>query len=158
MRLSLTVALILSVVCEILAGLDGLGHRVLLSARSFRSADLFAGVMLLGCHRLSDRSCDVCCREAALAVAIERPLSFPPPRSAGIDPAVDLRGLLPAGFGGDACSWKYTFPISISFCRQYELGFCDEQPKPSTEPDVPSESGVDLERTFTCDPYDAPER
>ena len=48
MRLSLTVALILSVVCEILAGLDGLGHWVLLSARAFRSADLFAGVMLLG--------------------------------------------------------------------------------------------------------------
>ena len=48
MRLSLTVALILSVVCEMLAGLDGLGHWVLLSARSFRSADLFAGVMLLG--------------------------------------------------------------------------------------------------------------
>jgi sulfonate transport system permease protein len=47
MRLS-PVALILSVVCEIRAGLDGLGHRVLLSARSFRSADLFAGVMLLG--------------------------------------------------------------------------------------------------------------
>jgi sulfonate transport system permease protein len=48
MRLSLTVALILAVVCEILAGLDGLGHWVLLSARSFRSADLFAGVILLG--------------------------------------------------------------------------------------------------------------
>jgi sulfonate transport system permease protein len=48
MRLSLTVALILSVVCEILAGLDGLGHWVLLSARSFRSADQFAGVILLG--------------------------------------------------------------------------------------------------------------
>jgi sulfonate transport system permease protein len=48
MRLSLTVALILSVVCEILAGLDGLGHWILLSARAFRSADLFAGVMLLG--------------------------------------------------------------------------------------------------------------
>jgi ABC-type nitrate/sulfonate/bicarbonate transport system permease component len=48
MRLSQTVALILSVVCEIRAGLYGLGHRVLLSARSFRSADLFAGVMLLG--------------------------------------------------------------------------------------------------------------
>ncbi len=48
MRLSLTVALILSVVCEILAGLDGLGHWVLLSARSFLSADLFAGVILLG--------------------------------------------------------------------------------------------------------------
>ncbi|HTO60410.1 MAG TPA: ABC transporter permease [Bradyrhizobium sp.] len=48
MRLSLTVALILSVVCEMLAGLDGLGHWILLSARAFRSADLFAGVMLLG--------------------------------------------------------------------------------------------------------------
>jgi sulfonate transport system permease protein len=48
MRLGLTVALILSVVCEILAGLDGLGHWVLLSARAFRSADLFAGVILLG--------------------------------------------------------------------------------------------------------------
>jgi ABC-type nitrate/sulfonate/bicarbonate transport system permease component len=48
MRLSLTVALILAVVCEMLAGLDGLGHWVLLSARSFRSADLFAGVILLG--------------------------------------------------------------------------------------------------------------
>ncbi|MGY0572609.1 ABC transporter permease [Bradyrhizobium sp. RDM12] len=48
MRLSLTVALILSVVCEILAGLDGLGHWVLLSGRAFRSADLFAGVILLG--------------------------------------------------------------------------------------------------------------
>jgi ABC-type nitrate/sulfonate/bicarbonate transport system permease component len=48
MRLGLTVALILSVVCEMLAGLDGLGHWVLLSARSFRSADLFAGVILLG--------------------------------------------------------------------------------------------------------------
>ena len=48
MRLSLTVALILSVVCEMLAGLDGLGHWVLLSARAFRSAELFAGVILLG--------------------------------------------------------------------------------------------------------------
>jgi ABC-type nitrate/sulfonate/bicarbonate transport system permease component len=48
MRLSVTVALILSVVCEMLAGLDGLGHWILLSARAFRSADLFAGVILLG--------------------------------------------------------------------------------------------------------------
>ena len=48
MRLSLTVALILTIVCEILAGLDGLGHWILLSARSFRSADLFAGVIVLG--------------------------------------------------------------------------------------------------------------
>ena len=56
MRLSLTVALILSVVCEILAGLDGLGHWILLSARSFRSADLFAGVILLGFSVISRRS------------------------------------------------------------------------------------------------------
>ena len=48
MRLSVTVALILSVVREILADLDGLGHWVLLSAPAFRSADLFAGVILLG--------------------------------------------------------------------------------------------------------------
>jgi ABC-type nitrate/sulfonate/bicarbonate transport system permease component len=48
MRLSLTVALILSVVCEILAGLDGLGHWVLLSARAFRSADGFGGVVRFG--------------------------------------------------------------------------------------------------------------
>ncbi|WP_244645989.1 ABC transporter permease [Bradyrhizobium campsiandrae] len=41
-------ALILSGVCEILAGLEGLGQWVLLSARAFRSADLFAGVILLG--------------------------------------------------------------------------------------------------------------
>jgi len=47
MRLSLTVSLILSVVCEMLAGLEGLGQWILLSARGFRSADLFAGVVLL---------------------------------------------------------------------------------------------------------------
>src|SRR6266404_6314629 len=46
--LTQAMALFLSVVCEILAGLDGLGHWVLLSARAFRSADLFAGVILLG--------------------------------------------------------------------------------------------------------------
>lgn len=48
MRVSLTVALILSVVCEIVAGLDGLGQWLLVGARMFRSADLFAGVILLG--------------------------------------------------------------------------------------------------------------
>jgi ABC-type nitrate/sulfonate/bicarbonate transport system permease component len=42
MRLGLTVALILSVVCEMLAGRDGLGNWILLSARAF------AGVILLG--------------------------------------------------------------------------------------------------------------
>jgi ABC-type nitrate/sulfonate/bicarbonate transport system permease component len=48
LRLGLTVALILSVICEMIAGLDGLGNWVLLSARMFRSPDLFAGVILLG--------------------------------------------------------------------------------------------------------------
>lgn len=48
MRLSVTVALILSVVCEMLAGRDGLGNWILLSARSFRAPDLYAGVILLG--------------------------------------------------------------------------------------------------------------
>ncbi|WP_252721333.1 ABC transporter permease, partial [Acinetobacter baumannii] len=42
MRISLTVALILSVVCEIVAGLNGLGQWILISARMFRAPDLFA--------------------------------------------------------------------------------------------------------------------
>ncbi len=48
MRLGLTVALILSVVCEMIAGRDGLGNWILLAARSFRAPDLYAGVILLG--------------------------------------------------------------------------------------------------------------
>jgi len=48
MRLSLTVSLILAVVCEMLASQDGLGTAILLASRSYRSADLFAGVILLG--------------------------------------------------------------------------------------------------------------
>jgi ABC-type nitrate/sulfonate/bicarbonate transport system permease component len=48
LRLGLTVSLILAVVCEMIAGLDGLGQWVLLAARSYRSADIFAGVILLG--------------------------------------------------------------------------------------------------------------
>ena len=48
LRLGLTVSLILAVVCEMIAGLDGLGQWVLLAARSYRSADIFAGVALLG--------------------------------------------------------------------------------------------------------------
>lgn len=47
MRLGLTVALILSVVCEMIAGRDGLGNWILLSARMFRAPDLYAGVILL---------------------------------------------------------------------------------------------------------------
>jgi hypothetical protein len=48
MRLSITVALILAVVGEMLAGRDGVGHWILLSARSFRAPDLYAGVIVLG--------------------------------------------------------------------------------------------------------------
>lgn len=48
MRLSLTVALILAIVGEMLASQDGLGTAIVLAARSFRSAELFAGVALLG--------------------------------------------------------------------------------------------------------------
>jgi len=48
MRLSLTIALIVSVVGEMLASQRGLGMAVLLAARAFQSADLFAGVALLG--------------------------------------------------------------------------------------------------------------
>ena len=48
LRLGLTVSLILAVVCEMIAGLDGLGQWVLVAARAYRSADIFAGVVLLG--------------------------------------------------------------------------------------------------------------
>lgn len=48
MRLSLTVALILAVVGEMMASQEGLGQAILLAARSFRSSDLFAGIILLG--------------------------------------------------------------------------------------------------------------
>ena len=48
MRLSLTVALIVSIVGEMLASQPGLGQAILFAARSFQSSDLFAGVMLLG--------------------------------------------------------------------------------------------------------------
>jgi ABC-type nitrate/sulfonate/bicarbonate transport system permease component len=48
MRLSLTVALILSVIGEMLAAQQGLGQAILLSARSFRAPDLYAGILLLG--------------------------------------------------------------------------------------------------------------
>ena len=48
MRLGLTIALILAVVCEMLAAREGLGNWILLSARSFRAPDLYAGVIVLG--------------------------------------------------------------------------------------------------------------
>ena len=68
MRLGLTVAMILSVVCEMIAGLDGLGAWELLAARAYRSPDIFAGVMLLGAVGL--------CANAALSVVEARALRW----------------------------------------------------------------------------------
>lgn len=48
MRISLTIALILAIVGEMLASQEGLGQAILLAARSFRATELFAGVLLLG--------------------------------------------------------------------------------------------------------------
>lgn len=48
MKLGLTVALILSVVGEMLTIQGGLGSHILLASRGFRAADVFAGVVLLG--------------------------------------------------------------------------------------------------------------
>ena len=48
MRLGLTTSLVLTIVGEILSGQPGLGQWILLASRSFRSADLYAGVMMLG--------------------------------------------------------------------------------------------------------------
>ena len=47
-RLSLTIALILTIVAEMVAGRVGVGSWIMLSARAFRSADVFAGVILFG--------------------------------------------------------------------------------------------------------------
>ena len=48
MRLSLTVALILAVIGEMLAAQEGLGQAILLAARAFRAPELYAGIVLLG--------------------------------------------------------------------------------------------------------------
>jgi sulfonate transport system permease protein len=47
-RLALTVSLILAVVTEMLSGAIGLGHNIMMAARAFRSADLYAGIIVLG--------------------------------------------------------------------------------------------------------------
>lgn len=47
MRLSLAVALIVSVVGEMMAAQSGLGQTLLLAARSYRSSELMAGIALL---------------------------------------------------------------------------------------------------------------
>ena len=48
MRLALTVALIVSVVGEMIASQPGLGQAILLAARAYRASELFAGIVLLG--------------------------------------------------------------------------------------------------------------
>ena len=48
LRLALTVSLILAVVTEMLSGMAGLGHNIIIAARSFRAADLYAGIIVLG--------------------------------------------------------------------------------------------------------------
>lgn len=48
LRLGLTISLILAVVGEMLASREGLGQSILLASRSFRSAELFAGIVILG--------------------------------------------------------------------------------------------------------------
>ena len=48
MRLGLTVALILTIVGEMLTSQDGLGRLILLASRSFQAPELYAGVILLG--------------------------------------------------------------------------------------------------------------
>jgi sulfonate transport system permease protein len=48
MRVSLAIALIITVVAEMLSSRPGLGQMILFAARSYRSAEIFAGVFLLG--------------------------------------------------------------------------------------------------------------
>lgn len=48
MRLSMTVALIVSIVGEMIASQSGLGQAILLASRSFQASELYAGIALLG--------------------------------------------------------------------------------------------------------------
>jgi sulfonate transport system permease protein len=48
LRLAMTISLILAVVTEMLSGMNGLGHNIITAARSFRAADLYAGIIVLG--------------------------------------------------------------------------------------------------------------
>ena len=47
-RVSLAISLILAVVTEMQASLPGLGRDIFLAQRSFRSAELYAGLIVLG--------------------------------------------------------------------------------------------------------------
>ena len=48
MRVSLAIALIVTVASEMLSSQPGVGHLMLVAARAFRSADIFAGILVLG--------------------------------------------------------------------------------------------------------------
>jgi ABC-type nitrate/sulfonate/bicarbonate transport system permease component len=48
MRVSLALALILTVVAEMISSQPGIGHMILVAARAFRPADIFAGIFVLG--------------------------------------------------------------------------------------------------------------
>jgi len=48
LRISLALALILTVVTEMQASLPGLGYEIFMAQRTFRSADLYAGLITLG--------------------------------------------------------------------------------------------------------------
>ncbi len=48
LRISLALALILTIVTEMQASLPGLGYEIFYAQRTFRSADLYAGLMTLG--------------------------------------------------------------------------------------------------------------
>ncbi|SMC75686.1 ABC-type nitrate/sulfonate/bicarbonate transport system, permease component [Rhizobium sp. RU36D] len=56
-RLGLTVALVLAVVGEMLSGRTGLGQWLLVSARSFATPNLFAGVVILGVIGFTANTC-----------------------------------------------------------------------------------------------------
>lgn len=48
LRLGLTLALILCIVAEMISNIGGIGTEILLASRSFRSADLYAGIAVIG--------------------------------------------------------------------------------------------------------------
>ena len=99
MRLSLTVSLILAIVGEMIASQNGLGQAILQAARSFRSAELFAGVVLLGLIGFASNALLSLGRAppAALAATPDTP-RFQPPRSTH-DPQASSTS---------RCTWKTT--------------------------------------------------
>ena len=65
MRVCLAIALIITVAAEMLSSQPGIGQLMLLAARAFRSADIFAGIFVLGAlgflsNLLLERSRRIC--------------------------------------------------------------------------------------------------